>query len=115
MSGEEEDIRLPDDQTLVATVLVTTVPIITEAPVTMAPTMLPALPEYRPLDLGGIKSHISGTRWKTGGGYQWSMIDSNTQESWLLTLKPAWESRYKLIQTVEETVIGILAIVSQVV
>ncbi|KAL8221655.1 UNVERIFIED_CONTAM: hypothetical protein K2H54_073591 [Gekko kuhli] len=78
MSSEEEDIRLPGDQTPV-----TTVPTTMGPPVPMVPTMTPALPEYHPLNLGAVGSHVSRTQWKTGGGYQWSMIDSNTQESWL--------------------------------
>ncbi|KAL8181292.1 UNVERIFIED_CONTAM: hypothetical protein K2H54_052836 [Gekko kuhli] len=130
MSSEKEDIHLPGDQTLMTTAPVTTVP----TPVTTVPTMTLASLGYCPLNLGVVGSYISRTHRKTRGGYQWSMIDSSTQESWSLTPKPIWESWYKyeqlhkmgtclqrvesagrLIQAVEETVMGIPAIVMQVV
>ncbi|KAL8178893.1 UNVERIFIED_CONTAM: hypothetical protein K2H54_057502 [Gekko kuhli] len=79
MSGAEEDICLPGDQTPVTTILVTTILTTTVAPVTMAPTTHPALPGYQLPDLGGLRSHITGTHRKMGGTYKWSMIDSNTQ------------------------------------
>ncbi|KAL8211674.1 UNVERIFIED_CONTAM: hypothetical protein K2H54_009070 [Gekko kuhli] len=98
MSGEEEDIRLPGDQTLVSTVLVTTVLVSTVvttmvAPVTTASTTLPALPGYHLPDLRGLWSHVTGACRKMGGAYQWSMIYSNTQELWSLILKLDRESR----------------------
>ncbi|KAL8199285.1 UNVERIFIED_CONTAM: hypothetical protein K2H54_039248 [Gekko kuhli] len=95
MSGEKEDISLPGDQTPVTTALVTTMSTTMGPPVTLVPTTTPALLGYCPLNLGVVGSHISGTRQKTGGGYQWSMINSNTQELWSLTLKPTRESWYE--------------------
>ncbi|KAL8173702.1 UNVERIFIED_CONTAM: hypothetical protein K2H54_017506 [Gekko kuhli] len=146
MSAEEEEVRLPGDQTPGTTVLVTTIPTTMVAPVTIAPTTLPALLGYYLPDLGGLRSHIMGARRKTRGAYQWSMVDSNTQELWSLTPKMArkswyeyellheagihpwrieeegnWEERLaclkglqdRLIQTIEETLLGILAIMAQ--
>ncbi|KAL8176411.1 UNVERIFIED_CONTAM: hypothetical protein K2H54_033616 [Gekko kuhli] len=95
MSGAEEDIHLSGDKTPVTIVLVTTILTTIVTPVTTAPTTLPTLLGYQLLDLGGLKSQITGTYQKTGRTYKWSMIDSNTQELWSLTPEPARESQYK--------------------
>ncbi|KAL8182680.1 UNVERIFIED_CONTAM: hypothetical protein K2H54_061630 [Gekko kuhli] len=95
MSGEEEDLRSPDTPVIPVTTTQYQSPRM--MPVTTLHTMTLSLPIYCPLNLGyqGAEGRVPGWCWDALGAFEWSMFDTITQESWLLTPAPSWESQYK--------------------
>ncbi|KAL8221426.1 UNVERIFIED_CONTAM: hypothetical protein K2H54_067581 [Gekko kuhli] len=96
MSGEEEDILVPDETVPVTTITTTAAP-----PTRMVSTMV--IPQYQPLYLQVTKHR------KTGAAFNWLMQDAFRDEEmgWEDCLAQLEGLQDRLVQAVEEAVLEI--------